>query len=156
MIWSRIKDAFLPTRAPHPIEVVRAYGAILEDKNMGLHGSKSVNELPHDKAEIKLALMTLALVGDLTDEEFNALGVGYVELASFQHDGGGLNPMTNLNVDWSSMSHEEKIAAALTLGKTIEDESAGREDLGERILAEMRVLSDEWNLIVSERRASNA
>ena len=132
------------------LEIVQAYGDVLERTPRGIGGSRPAAALPYDKCIIRAALVEAASQEGVTEEQFGALGVGYVELASFR-DGGGRPGVFQETPDPRGMSDSEMREFAQRISEGGDEDVA----ISVAIAAESKALLNEW-LALRERVGNHA
>lgn len=70
-------------------DLVKRYGALLENCDAGFGGSRPAKELPAEKELMKAALLIESRRPGQSDEYLGALGLAFQELATFRENGGG-------------------------------------------------------------------
>ena len=139
MSWFR-KTEKVPARV-RCIDVVQAYGAILEAEPYGAGGTIAEEKLPYDKPLIKAALVDAATTTGVPESQVMLLKVGFLELAAFRVDGGGKSPL------WNSSKDLPKTRAEIA--EFLRDFGDSKEsELAASVADEMSTLAEEWKLRV--------
>lgn len=139
MTWFR-KDSATRARV-ECIEVVQAYGAVLEDEPYGAGGTISETKLPYAKALIKAALVDVATTPGVPASQLTMLHQGFLQLAAFRVDGGGKSPIWN-STKAAPTSRERLAEFFVAYGDSKEIELAAL------VAEETKVLEQEWDLRV--------
>ena len=139
--WQRKKQ---PTQ-PDWADVIGDYGTVLESNKPGVGGSQPAEALPYDKETIKSALIEAANQDNLPDQMLNALGVAYVSLANFRA-GGGESRTPKPSVDEVRNMTKEQLTDFAK-----QWDSQGEVAMAEAILADSKILMDEWDVIKAGR-----
>jgi len=141
-----------PTKRPSCLEIVSAYGAVIEDTHGRANGMISTDVLPYSKQRIKAALIEAALLFKDDPKQLEFLGEGYIALADFQPNApmpkGRLPSLEEAN----AMSQDEFLAF-------MDEQQVPRQvDAveGKRALAEAKQLIGEWQRYMKALGVSNA
>ena len=147
-MWGRPqKAAVRPSARVRSIDVVHAYGAVLEDEPFGAGGTISDSTLPFDKALIKAALVDVATTDGVPAEQIAMLEHGFLQLASFRQNGGVKSLI------WGSS--QEPPRTREDLAEVLQSWSDNDEHgLFAAVEKDMKLLGEEWSLRVKISEAT--
>ena len=121
------------------IDIVAAYGAVLERATPGAAGTYSIGELPFRKDIISAAIVRVASSGSMEAAQLDALHAGFLQLSAFQGDGGGRSPF--LDADPAELADPAKFMKFI---KATKEPLQQDQELSRTAQEEMKKLELQW------------